>query len=38
MVFDGDIRMESLFKGWMDAFPKPVVFFHYNFTEKKLLM
>ena len=30
-------RLESLFKELMDAFPEPVVFVHYNFTENKLL-
>ena len=34
--FDDDFRMESLFKELMNAFPEPVVFVHYNYTENKL--
>ena len=37
MDMHDDLRLESLFKELMDAFPEPVVFVHYNFTENKLL-
>jgi hypothetical protein len=37
MDFDDVFRMESFFNELMNAFPEPVVFVHYNYTENKLL-